>query len=503
MISVGGGSATPNRPLEPKEIRELNRHLKGLNLYMRDLLIQNQKAAMGGGGSGGGGGGAMPGGGGGGGGGKMAGMVSKLTGGPIGMALGAIGIATMFLPMLQSNAGGANREVQQLNTGLGTLKESALSAKHAIAQMMADLQASAAASGTKPTEIMALTAGYSRIGSQDPLGAGQDMAARLGRASSGMAIGQPDQGHIVASSMLGMGATAASNMSASDFQNKLVEQLRLMTKEQRESSRTRGFLSQLVGEGQVGPTLMMGSMSQKGWDQVQGWQQQNKQYAGSMFESMEERNQQLLSIQTNAQMREMRVRMGREYLRTGGGREPMGAQIKDQITEQFQRAQMAFWVSMLPVLEEFRNVMRQLGNPGGAIQTFGDVMVMGGKALAIALSEMIAAFLFAAGVIQSIFAVWNSASALSSGDWRRAWEEIQKPAATFSASNRMTGNSPQDTEAWQGYQSPFGSEKLDLALTVDGNMADIVTAGVQDATRNGKQIELTPRTPRATPVPVP
>ena len=118
-------------------------------------------------------------------------------------------------------------------------------------------------------------------------------------------------------------------------------------------------------------------------------------------ESLTRRQQNLAEIGAFAQARAHNVDMTKAYLRAGGRETSMLAQVKDQLTEQKERAQLQFWVSMYPLLERMRQIFSDIVRPGGGIETFGDVMAFLADKFARALTIATGATITFAGAVAS------------------------------------------------------------------------------------------------------
>lgn len=437
--------------------------------------------------------------------------VGRAAGHPAVMAVFAL---ASILPMFAMGAKSASEDTDRLTTSIGGLESEATSASQQLARLMTDLRRVSTAYGSNVNQMIAATAAYSAVGSQNPMADAQNFTRFIDQIRGGIVTGQPNTQQMLASAVMGINPMSVLNQSAGEYRNQVVDRMRGMTPEQRQDPQTRAYLRSLVGEDESANVLMMAEMSEERWAATRRREREMMAMAGgNMAARMSEREQALLDIGSRRQLTQFQVRSQREYLRTGGGAAPVWEETKLQLQEQLWRAQLAFWHSMLPVLEQFREMLGGISKQGGAIDTLGNVMEVGANELATALKYFIATITFAVGAIQLAvspiagighgtqmfheFARGNLDAGLAQG--QNMIDSFADPFRTFRAANRMVSQNPYDTRASMGYEPAFqhGDYRGMVNIRMVGQADDFFTAGVQSANRQGKAIRLQPQRPAA------
>ena len=334
--------------------------------------------------------------------GRLGGMARSgygLMGGHLGMGIMA---ASMILPaMMAGGQGGGGGQQNQV----AAMERDANRASNALARLNLNLRMTAAATGTSSGGILSTATMYTSAGVQDGLGMARNMAAQQSAYAAQIAVGAPNYSAMTGYAVLGMDPMAPTNMRPEQLQNAIVDQLRGMSPEQRGGHRTRGALMQTgLTQEQIGALLAQANLSQQDREynlRMQGWVQRAQDSPEN--EVLTRRQQNIAEINAYAQARQHNVDMTKAYLKAGGSEEPVFAAVKDQITEQWQRAQIQFWLSMIPMLERLRDLFQNVVQPGGPIETFGDVVARMSDLFARSLSIAVgAALMFAGGVGQIV-----------------------------------------------------------------------------------------------------
>ena len=513
---------TPNNQNNP--IQQNNRLLETMNRYLRQMVqsAQQQFRQQQQGGSGqvppqGSPGAAGPGPiptaapSSGGGAGRMLGMLGRGASHPAVMGILA---AASILPLLGMGAKSASEDTDKLATSIGGLEAEATSASQQLARLIIDLRRVSVAYGTSTNQLLSASALYSSVGSANPMADSQGFARFIEQIRGGLVTGQPNNQQMLASSMLGINPMDALNMSTNQLRNYAVDQLRAMPEDRRGGARTRSYLRQAFGEEEATNMMMMAEMSGERLADARRKQRvMEMMSSGRMDERMGERASQILDIGTRRQYGQFMVARQREYLRTGGGAAPVWEETKLQVQEQIWRAQLAFWHSMLPVLEQFRDVLSGVGKQGGIISTFGDIMEAGAEEIAQALKTIIASFFFATGAIQTAMMPLHlmghgaeGLGALARGDLTGAMSQgrnmidtLAAPGRTYQRGWNILADNPYDTSAAMDYSPAFqhGQYRSMVDVRMTGDASDFFTAGVQSGNRQGKAIRLQPQRPAA------
>ena len=289
----------------------------------------------------------------------------------------------------------------------------------------------AAATGTSAGGIISTASMYSAVGVEDSLGMARNMAAQQAAYTGQMAMGTPNMGAMTGYAMLGMDPMAPMRNGPEAMQNMVIDHLRGMSPGQRGGHRTRGALmSTGMSLDEIGAVLAQANLSQQDREystQLQGWVQRA---ANSPEADVLTRRQQNISeINAYAQARAHNVEMTKSYLRASGRERPMMAQFQDQLTEQWQRAQIQFWLSMQPMLERLRSIFEDLIKPGGGLATFGDIVSYMADMFARSLTLAVGAVMMFAGTLgvsgNIVGTGGNVLSELSQGEFRGAWGAVQ------------------------------------------------------------------------------
>ena len=368
---------------------------------------------------------------------------------PWGKALIAAEVASLALviPALLGGSKEAKSGVEDLNTSLGGLNKSAMDASSAISRLVIELRAVTAEAGITAQNLVGLTAAYSAIGAENPMDGAAGFARHYGQLRRGFAMGQPSQGYLLGAGLLGMNPLDIQDLDPVSYQRKIIEQLRGMSAQQRGSDRTRGALEAMYGPAEMANLMRMAELPNNQWNRFTRNQDAMQARMGEYMPGLTRRSQALLGIQSQRQMEQAEFRLQREYMRTGGGGEPVLAELKAEVSREWESAQRVFWKTMMPILEQVRDLFKDLGKPGGAIETFGKVMRLLAADLAGTLGVLIGAFTLLAAAIKLLVDVirtaWKVSSAVSkglSGNFVGAWNELKSIPGMYESTAALAGS---------------------------------------------------------------
>lgn len=359
--------------------------------------------------------------------GPMASRGYSMMGGHVGMGIMA---ASMILPAMMMRGGGQAGGQNQM----AELERDANRASTALSRLNLNLQMTARATGTTPGGLVASSAMYAAVGVSDSLGMARNLAAQQAAYSGSIAMGQPNMGAMTGYAMMGMDPMAPTRMRPDQLQNAVIDQLRGMSPEMRGSHRVRGaMMATGMSQEQIGAMMAQANLSQQDRNyslMLQAWVRRAQDSPEN--EILTRRQQNIAEINAYAQARAHNVEMTKAYLRAGGRETPIMAGVRDQITEQVQRAQIQFWLSMQPMLERLRDIFSDLIKPGGGIATFGDVISFMADQFAKSMSIAVGAAVMFAGSIGATLNVpitgVATARALGRGDFRGAYDALRAGA---------------------------------------------------------------------------
>lgn len=448
-------------------------------------------------------------------------MLKGALGGPVGMGLAALQLIELPIIMMSlfGSSGKAKEGVSGLNTAIGGLQQSALSASDAVAKIVISLRHVTAEVGTNVRELMTVTSAYSAVGSENPLGDAQAFARRFGGLRRGLAAGSPDPSYLLGAGMLGLDPMAIRRQTPSQYQRSIVERLRGMSAGQRESDFTRAALERMVGSEDMADILRLANMSPERYNRFSQRQSElERSYAG-FLPGLTEWSENVTAVQSHRQMRADAHKMRIEYLRRGGGTQPLMAEFKSEMARGGETISEMFWQEMSYTVKVFREMFGSLSESGKMLSTIFEAIGGAGQVVAELLSIIAGVIVGAIATIKlaldgffGILDTLQMISAASTGDmqavgnlWNGMAVRSGETAELFSASGRLLLGGVLSTEHPDMPQPTApggGGGGMDTRIHIDvGPWApQIVRVGQEDLQQRG----LNPpqrRTPGGQPAP--